>query len=970
MAATFVPTVIEFARSAVLAGPASRRVATASASADSAFCGMMCVVIAWLASCGQLCRAAALSSGAGELVQQVSSAHGTEIPAFLSGAVARAAGALIGDGLASHTLASAGFAAVAAAGSSPGLTAASLALIQVARRLRVPQRSDGAAAVPACAKIVLQVAAGLSRAVRQHGFEPSAAAALADGEAIAALLLAAATAEQSCVAAAIDAGAAVCLPNFDERLSLEAAVDAAAAEMKSRLSPTGTAAATADAVLSLAADAWDLLSAEGRARVDAALDDPRAVAIMMRHTSTDAALRFHVALCCDTSDVDAAAARLKRAVLQWGLMTLLAQCIPEPATSSEPTDVAALAREMLCGSFTAPPQGPALSRPSEREVWALRLLHASLASDTAEACSTDTRRSRAMQFLLAPPGHDLLQVALDSKAFDACAAAIEATAAHARGRRSRIYYKKNALDKWIERHSFMWSGDNSYSGAATAQVDSSGVTGARKAAASRAAHPCFGTLAEVLAFAAAQCQAAQSHGRVCLDASTAVGDAPADAISAASSGAVGAAGMFSAASSSSRASTVSQPAAATVSSPAVSLPLANATAWWEGLWRVWSDDGRDFPVLRSAVRGVGAGLTNLIHCASALILRGAVAESDSELDEHRTRTIAVLSALKHLGIDGNALWGRAHSERTAAILHAATAVTAAADRGDVADAMLPLLATATALHASAGSMSAVTAAVCGAFAGVLSAQGAAASGAVAASAAFFYSHLVTTVAPSTHSASETKSPAILCSLLSVLQTDSPLPRVFAAGRAALVDAAWVGGVARAAEMASQLATLMQWLAGLPAEQGPLGAALLSQAGAVPWLADALFVAEDDSAAGSAQVLQKLLAAAHSASITSLNADVVASGAAATLMRLCRLAPMPQHGGRPHKAAAALQQLKMGAPSQGLGSASAALGASQVLRLALAARASTWRRRRHAVLGRAMALRGECRDPARVSEEEI
>lgn len=54
-------------------------------------------------------------------------------------------------------------------------------------------------------------------------------------------------------------------------------------DMTEQLKPESVAVATAHGVLWLVADAWPLLSAGGRARVDAVLDNHGALAIMVRH---------------------------------------------------------------------------------------------------------------------------------------------------------------------------------------------------------------------------------------------------------------------------------------------------------------------------------------------------------------------------------------------------------------------------------------------------------------------------------------------------------------------------------------------------------------------------------------------------------------------------------------------------------------------------------------------------------------
>lgn len=229
-----------------------------------------------------------------------------------------------------------------------------------------------------------------------------------------------------------------------------------------------------------------------------------------------------------------------------------------------------------------------------------------------------------------------------------------------------------------------------------------------------------------------------------------------------------------------------------------------------------------------------------------------------------------------------------------------------------------------------------------------------------------------------------------------LQIGSPMVYLVAAARANLWDTV--------TPLTISVAKLVRWLAALPASLPHAGSAELAHAGAVRWLAEALYAAEGNfqpssfkgdarqgsvstvgSVAGAEEgsntgtgagsegsvetrtsrvgaeqqvalpMVRLLVEAAYAVAGGRLHADVVETGLAGSLMRLVKL--LDEHARYNSSGIAdgvcsarlALRRLLAGSHDKHAPTASRA---AQAVRLAVAARAHTWRRRRHAVVARA------------------
>lgn len=837
---------------------------------------MGCVLIEFLLTDSPASCAAAVAGGAGELLQQAAAA----LPPSLLSFAASAMSAL----LRSVTLATKPSAALAASGSKDAIHA----LTTAACRLRVYDADGSAVCVPylaSCAAAAALTAQALQFAA--VNFADAATVTLADGVVVAALLRVAGFASRSRVLAAVDAEAAALLPmacqtGYFEWWELSDDVEqhgkAAAGNFVDPLSSHWSDAA--DAVLSLAAAAWPLLSATGRARIDAVLGDERVTAIMMRHASSEAALRFHLALCCDATDPAAAAARLKRAVTHWGLMHVLAACIAADARSTDMRlDAASLSRDIICDSPTA--SASAASSSATRAAAALKLLHAALVPASGSAAGS----SRALQYHSAP-------ASVSVQGFAASAWQFRKEARRAADAVAAAVHRKHAAAAASEGEPLRCSGaewkDEAACRKARSEADAAAM---RHSIFSSAREPKPAPRPRAWCFE----EAAESSGSKWSDDDDVDDDAdPAD--------------------------------------PA---------AWYCRMWRVMHDDERDVAAIttqQNSLQGQIVGVSPLIQ----LVADAAIC------CVHEHANSGLTAAIFELGGEALAMLNstlRNWHISVAAMTAASTAVLARPHCPKIALTFLPAMAAAAGWAAwvsepSGGGNPLIVSTGAAAACSAVLAHGSSERGSVKLAAGLFAALLP---------AGGAASPAHR-KRLGWLLSESPLRNLLAAARSFLSDA----------NLTSQAAAIVQYLTVAPAECRHEAMALLLQVEpvAAEWLADALYAAESDfdpaaplqapqQAGGAPALLGQLVGAAKALAEGPLAADLVARGVAGSLMRLVPLlAGHPAHAAMRAEAQQALVLLRAEPPG-----APVRVAHAHTLRLALAARASTWRRRRHAVAAR-------------------
>lgn len=200
------------------------------------------------------------------------------------------------------------------------------------------------------------------------------------------------------------------------------------------------------------------------------------------------------------------------------------------------------------------------------------------------------------------------------------------------------------------------------------------------------------------------------------------------------------------------------------------------------------------------------------------------------------------------------------------------------------------------------------------------------------------------------------------------QGGTALQRLFSTGLACIEDET----------VSLHLATIVRWLGTRASPTVHHDAGLLHYANAVEWLAQALFAAEAAPAVDGAPsaLLSRLVDAAAAVACGPLAADLLATGAAATLMRLAStLTHVPSHATLRASVRGALtllgsayfdkpfgMQARLAAATDGPRDGSLAGMLGRAVHVALAARTSTWRRRRHVVVARDVALAEDLPSP--------
>lgn len=969
---------------AVAAAPACSHHAAGSESvAVGAVRGMACVVLEeHLRNCDADALAAAMMEGAGELILELAQ----RLPVPLLRYAAHAARAVLlratatsfgsSKGVVSLAELRAGAALVPLLPSLPGaaVRACVQALAVVVRRGQLSEADGTALSAPfveLCAHAAVVAAKGLELAA-EHRL-PGSADALADGTAVAFLLQTAGHAARSLVYGATDGGLGYAAAVGDSKKLIDVTGSSAALNLEA--SPDSRRGqSVVDAVLSLTAATWPQLTAEGRACVDAVLDDRRMTDIMMRNAASAAALRFHVALCCPDSDTVAAAGkasaspgrlRIDRAVKHWALLPQLAHCFAASPAGAK-LGAGDLAAAILSGhgnpgsaaSLTAADTEPFVGETRERAALALRLLHAAIVSAPAGSA-----RSRALQFLRAPPppptvdggSTDSLQLALRaSKAFAVRAHGASYTLA---AKVKRLRQSGSADEAGATR---------SWAAEPLRYVACGGEWDDRKYA-KRSDYWCF------------------SGGEIDLKN---LGSPPdkADALLTAAAG--------SAMSTDDCIAAVDSVEGGGCSS-ALPGESRDPLSWYRDIWPVMHDDERDEQLLQDLGRGNGVpaavGAMPLLRFLAAEAVTTptgtTVAEAAAGVEGSALSTIrlgaAVLPALLAHPVQFFAVVRSRAPAAIEALADVAAAVLAERQRAGVVAVFLPVLAAAAShlpaaastdgrflpmvLHADAlAAMSAVVRAaeddsagfgmdVDREGAGAGAAAGAAVAGeelgrgvraAAVQHCAAFLAALGNGHAGNNDAAHE---------VLAHLQADGLLADVVAAARSAPDDRV----------LLFRLCIIMQWLGSLDGRRATAAAAVMSAAGAVEFLAEALLAAEERSdslvpEAAPADVpimlraLQQLVGAARAVASGSLAPQLMATGVAGSLMRLATLAVPAVHEATwrdmvRNPAEQALSFLKPQASSDGAKAPARAGSAhAQAVRLAVAARAHTWRRRRHAV----------------------
>lgn len=845
------------------------------------------------------------------------------------------------------------------------------ALASAALRIASPSADLEARMINAChaeslVSAARSIAIALGQAADTAAVAESARHVLADGRVCAALLLIAGHAVRWQVLAATDAAAGLVLSSGSRDLTSARVMAAATYAMQP---PENTSFGhLPDQVLTLVARAWPLLTVEGRAHVDAVLDNRRVMDIMMRDADSVAALRFHVALCCEPVDSDAAAPsaataaeagagargrstgiaadamlaagddgaaasedsctaaaahaersrRLSRAIRFWSLMEHIAEWFPEGDVWPDVTvGVTSLAEPLLHAASAVTvelptqrlhPQVEARTRMLYDHVsLALRLLHAALSP--TDGLTAKTLSFRAFRFLLAPASH-LKQFASESKALEVSAF----RAAH------ELVDAVQRRDSRAERRSTF-------------------------------TRPTFGRRVDFWCF-----EDPEHVGKGKLSPSGGEGGVASSETSAGTG----------------------------AGADAASEAQLDPTNWYAEIWRpVHNDDSADPPSraqLRKYCTEGCAGARLVLHFlataadvaqprqsrtegnqseAAAAVPGGqavAIAEASTLISmEQATRAAqsrqncrlmsqllpALMSFPEHF-------WGgvsmHVYLEKAQAAADAVAAVVIKqCERRDVVEGLLPVLIMAATLPLSSVEGTTVGHASESMQASALHACTAALMhhGSDSLAIVRMAAKLAATILAS-HAATAAGAHA---ALLVALQSAGLLPLLFSAAQENAHDP----------QLALQLAQVIVRLG-----SSPFGAALLGHAGAVPWLAEALFAAEDitfSAASGDHasqdELLHALVDAARAVTLGHLQVELMASGTMGSLMRLTVLrhsSRRPKLGPTGVMARASLAVIGSSIASQSAEGHSH-LAAVHALRLAAAARAATWRRRRHAVFAR-------------------
>lgn len=409
-----------------------------------------------------------------------------------------------------------------------------------------------------------------------------------------------------------------------------------------------------------------------------------------------------------------------------------------------------------------------------------------------------------------------------------------------------------------------------------------------------------------------------------------------------------------------------------------SVGVSDPIGWYSDAWHVMHDDKRDEALLNYAKHAVGVPSS----VGAMPLLRLLAAEAAASLGSESAALHGEAASAPSWKLKGDVVsallahplqfFGLVHNRAPAALEtlpDVAAALLAARERADLAAVLLPVLvAAATHLPAVASTDGRLLpmALKCDGLVAVCAIVRAAPEN-IGIGAGVGHG-----LAPDPRRAAVRHGTAFLAALarshsantdaadgvLAHLQADGLLNDVIREARASPGDE----------DFACEVAAIVQWLGSLDNRRHATpAAAVLSAAGAVEWLAAALFAAEGavdslvlPAAAAPATVvggsegqasavsLHRLVKAAREVANGPLGPDLVASGAAASLMRLATLlAGHGQHERLLYETQQALGLLHPRAASVHepgkVGSAQA-----QAVRLAVAARVHTWRRRRHAV----------------------
>lgn len=763
--------------------------------------------------------------------------------------------------------------------------------------------------------------------------------------------------------------------------------------------------AVADVFLLLAAEAWPHLSPSGQAAVAATVFTDAAVAAMMRNNASEASLSFHSALCCaapgcSAEEAAAAAGRMKRAVAELQLMPRLATCFPavpkdDVTDGTHPALAAEVVRAALCGgdtvaalaadgstSLRASLAGVSLidrEKPEDRKsMLALKLLAAALTSGHASHAAV---ASRAATFCYTAPTSNTCSI--NEAALQRCM-----MRAVARGMGRPKASSKHGVIRDV-------ADDEARKVRREDSDDGMGYSGRR----------------------VKPKKLKLRRRRTDADSETESETPPQDGLCDRRIGAAAAAASREPSEPAKRRDAI--PAGASHSAVPSHESDLSKRSWVNAPGPLVHDDVRDWTSLEAArakeiaddshpsrFKG-SSSVTRLIFFAGRIFhsARSHTAKTDgtdgtdgtgskscgrrpgepagaddvdSELLQAAAAALPCILESTHTSAPFIWLDGYAYSNADLPrILNSLPALLLMHPSSEaICEAVLPVLA-----------MVGKPAALARYSPFVLSDFAAAAGGVLVAHIG--KPHIVCLAAQLLRSVLQTRGAADIAVLFCTdpVHGVSPLPALIAAGRAWLLNSELAGHIAdiifRIAEMTAQANGFAQVHA------------LLLQAGAHDWLADALFAAEGDCmaaaaatagvfpAAGSSRtagtpspsLLQQLLAAAGALATNGATyTRLIANGVAGSLMRLAALrAAKDAHIARDarlamsalnweRKPAAYPAGHSMAASSAGRlhhhqawAHAAPPFGLAEALRMIAAARASTWRRRRRAVLGRALAL---------------